>query len=261
MLSFNLWLIERYISDFNSFLIETTEGRYEAPDLQIASTCDASKIEDWIREKYDQENLRSGPIRNPSMVIVNKLRHECLNYDQVRDSITAAWRKGTLSYCEKMETELALLPKVHEIVEKLIDRIDFVDPVPVLQSNGEPKRDADDEIVYYPNAKGFTVAENRVVEKSRMLISNQRYTDEAKLELQTQYDANNCYDKKLPAGVRRLGPAPTTSGSSLLDKIRAKQQPKEPEPAPTPEPTPTPTPAATFTPKNIGRVPNLGKRR
>lgn len=208
MQSFKLWLVERSIAEFNVILLENSEGKFKAPPLKIATSCSPEEIEDWIRTKYQEENNRSGPIRSPSMVIVNKLRHECLNYDVTRNSITAAKNRGDITICEKIQMELDLLAKIHETVEGLISKFTFDEKVPEIEANGQVKVDADGEIIY-TKFKGFKVDADTIVEKKWMLASNQMYTDEAKEKFEKEKDKNKCYDRKLPAGVRRLDPAPT----------------------------------------------------
>jgi hypothetical protein len=116
------WLINRTLVECNNQLIVEV-GEDSIPELEIRIK-DLRQIGNELMLHYQKEVLIQQPyggIRNPPMVLCNKMRHEFTNYDHIRDSMTDAVRSGDLDKCRELELRMILTKKVKDIVDALIN--------------------------------------------------------------------------------------------------------------------------------------------
>jgi hypothetical protein len=116
------WLIERSVSEFNLILLEVA---LRIPELEVrhqnVNTIGAELLRHYNKEVQIQS--RYGGIRNPAMVMCNKIRHELTNYDDVRDAMTDEVYDGYMDECEELQLRLKLIDKVNNVVASIIEAI------------------------------------------------------------------------------------------------------------------------------------------
>lgn len=118
------WLINRTLAECNrQMLLEV--GEDSIPELELRLR-DIKQIGADLLRHYQKEVAIQRPyggIRNPPMVLCNKIRHEFTNYDHIRDSMTDAVRSGGLDKCRELELRLVLTKKVRDFVDALINSV------------------------------------------------------------------------------------------------------------------------------------------
>jgi hypothetical protein len=124
--SYSEWLLDRILTECNkSLLLEV--GEDSIPELQIKAGA-GKDIRFALLNHYQKEvNIQRpfGGIRNPPMVLCNKIRHEFTNYDHIRDSLTDAVRSGGLDKCRELELRSIVTNKVKSLVDALINNIHY----------------------------------------------------------------------------------------------------------------------------------------
>lgn len=127
MRSYHSWLIERQIYLINSILVEAVSD-CSIPPTKLKKEFTSDEVVDILKSTYTFEKGRQSDfgkiIHNPAMVVVNKLRHELIGYDDIRDAITKCFKEGKISYCEKLQLEIDLQMPLKRLVDDTVDMID-----------------------------------------------------------------------------------------------------------------------------------------
>ena len=126
MRSYHSWLIERQIHLINSILVEAVSD-CSIPETKLKKQFTSDEVVEILKSTYlfekDKQAQLGKDIRNPAMVVVNKLRHELVAYDDIRDAITKCYRENKISYCEKLQLEMNLQLPLKRLVDDTIDMI------------------------------------------------------------------------------------------------------------------------------------------
>lgn len=123
--SYPAWLLDRTLIECNRTLLLEV-GEDSVPELQLRGISPGKDIRFALLAHYQKEvriQRPYGGIRNPTMVLCNKIRHEFTNYDHVRDSLTDAVRSGGLEKCRELELRSIVTTKVKSLVDALINTI------------------------------------------------------------------------------------------------------------------------------------------
>jgi len=202
MRSYLSWLIEREIYVINHILSEAISD-CAVPETKLKKEYTSDEIVSILKTTFAFEKGRQAGfgqrIRNPQMVIVNKLRHELIGYDNIRNKITACYNDGKISICEKLQLEMDL----QQPLKKLID-----DTIEIIHDSN------------FPLDLGWFKIES----KDHLFDANQTYKDNEMNSLSRDYSRLDCKAKlagrtppagprpmgtpmsqRLPSGVRRLG--------------------------------------------------------
>lgn len=201
MRSYLSWLIEKEIHIINQIL---SEGIADCtiPETKLKKNYTSDEVVDVLKSTFAVEKGRQEErgmhIRNPNMVIVNKLRHELIGYDNIRNSITRCYKEGKISLCEKLKLEIDL----QQPLKKLID-----DTIEIIADNNFPL-----DLGWY-----------KIETKDQLFDANQQYKDNETNALNREFNKLDCKSKLsgsaptpiqprgnpmsqgLPSGVRRLG--------------------------------------------------------
>lgn len=140
---FNEWLMKRVIRECNLLLNEI--GIETLPQLSIKA--DLNNLPGKLLKHYKKEigiQSRYGGIRNPAVVLVNKIRHEFTNYDQVRDELTYLKNNGSIDDCVYFDTLSKIIEKVGVLVLVLIDKIKCPFDINVCSVSKDKMHDAND---------------------------------------------------------------------------------------------------------------------
>lgn len=125
MKQFAFWIIERQISDINQFLIENLEESIINltlnPDAKDQSSMVAILLRGYAKEIGIQSNY--GGIRNPAVVLHNKIRHDLTNYDQLRDKLTYKTKSRKISLCESFQVRKELVLKFFNLGGTIISQL------------------------------------------------------------------------------------------------------------------------------------------
>lgn len=135
--SYKEWLIHRTIEECNVILREV--GEESVPELEL-KVKDLKTIAPELLQHYAKEvriQQPYGGIRNPAMVLCNKIRHEFTNYDRIRDALTDAVRSGGVDECRALELRIALTHKVSGFVQAIINSM----PCPLQVPNCRVEKD------------------------------------------------------------------------------------------------------------------------
>ena len=124
-------------------------------------------------------------ICKPAMAVVNKLRHELIGYDKIRDAITKCYRENKISYCEKLQLEMNLQLPLKRLVDDAIDMIN------------------DSEFPMDLNSR------DTIQTKDELMEANQAYKDGVVNELSAEFNRLDCKNKLGGAGATaQIGPRP-----------------------------------------------------
>lgn len=137
------WLLNRTLLECNTQLLSEV-GEDSVPELEMRVK-DIKQIGNELLRHYQKEvNIQRpyGGIRNPPMVLCNKIRHEFTNYDHIRDALTDAVRSGGLDKCRELELRLVLVRKVKDFVDAMINTLPGEINVSVQRVNREQLRQA-----------------------------------------------------------------------------------------------------------------------
>ena len=117
------WLIQRSLAECNKILNEVGEESVPKLALKVSNNISADLMRHYQKEVGIQ--ARYGGIRNPAMVLCNKIRHEFTNYDRIRDALTDAVRSDGIDECRELEIRAQLTKNVSNLVVSIIDNISF----------------------------------------------------------------------------------------------------------------------------------------
>lgn len=122
--NYSEWLLYRILEECNKALI-LEAGEESIPELEMRIKDFKKMPSDLLLHYRKEENIQRphGGIRNPPMVLCNKIRHEFTNYDHVRDSMTDAVRSGDMDRCRELELRIILTKKVKTLVDALINSL------------------------------------------------------------------------------------------------------------------------------------------
>jgi hypothetical protein len=140
-LNYAEWVIHRSLEDFNTLLREV--GEESIPELQLRVKDLGSMGAELLKHYQKEVRIQTpfGGIRQPAMVLCNKIRHEFTNYDQVRDAMTDAVRSRGMDECRELELRLKLTQKVSGFVQAIINSLKCPVSVPgCIVQMGELKR-------------------------------------------------------------------------------------------------------------------------
>lgn len=148
--SFSHWLTERSIQinfqNCNTFLHESLKpfSSQPIPELKQSHIIDSlspqelkQKLIDLTVTAIEKEFQDRKSVNNFSIMLLNTIRHQFMNYDKVRDSISAKRRAGVLPKCEEIKILKELMIKLHEILKSFINKISIT-PTPTKE-NPNPK--------------------------------------------------------------------------------------------------------------------------
>jgi hypothetical protein len=120
MEKYELWVINRLIKECNDLITEELEGIVRPLELRVPY----ATVGDELRKFYDEESKRQArfgkSIMNPPMILVNKIRHEFINYDDVRDDMTNAVRNRIIDRCKELEMRTFLVKRLDNIAQAVI---------------------------------------------------------------------------------------------------------------------------------------------
>lgn len=113
---FVTWLLTKTLNEVNQLFVEL-----EVPSLQMTIEPTINNLVSVLQQAYNKEigiQRRYGGIRNPPMVVMNKIRHVFLNYDSIRDQISLVDDP-----CEVVELRLQVLQRMDELVTKILSKV------------------------------------------------------------------------------------------------------------------------------------------
>jgi hypothetical protein len=148
--SFSLWLTDRSIQiklqECNTFLHESLKpfSSQPIPELKQSSVVTSlspqelkQKLIDLTITAIEKEIQDKRSVNNFSIMLLNTIRHQFMNYDRVRDAISAKRRAGVLPKCDEVKILKELITKLHEIIKSFINKISIT-PEPTKE-NPNPK--------------------------------------------------------------------------------------------------------------------------
>lgn len=125
MRKFSFWLIERHITEINVLLEMVGSGA--VPQLAMkAGVSDAASMVRILLVAYAKEigiQSRHGGIRNPAVVVHNKIRHELTNYDTIRDALTREVNRGRMDICDALKVREQVVAKFKDLGESIISQL------------------------------------------------------------------------------------------------------------------------------------------